>query len=59
MQTQTQASMLQMELQTLEEIVTTLQVRHFFQHENIPARPASGWSVVRIYPRVRRPMGPS
>eukprot|EP00976_Prorocentrum_cordatum_P073924 1181315-Prorocentrum_minimum.AAC.1 len=27
--------------------------------ENIPARPASDWSVVRIYPRVLRPIGPS
>eukprot|EP00976_Prorocentrum_cordatum_P110070 1195131-Prorocentrum_minimum.AAC.5 len=25
--------------------------------ENIPARPASDWSVVRIYPRVPRPIG--
>eukprot|EP00976_Prorocentrum_cordatum_P090047 1187953-Prorocentrum_minimum.AAC.1 len=29
------------------------------RHENIPARPASDWSVMRIYPRVLRPIGPS
>eukprot|EP00976_Prorocentrum_cordatum_P048259 974191-Prorocentrum_minimum.AAC.3 len=29
------------------------------RRENIPARPASDWSIVRIYPRVLRPTGPS
>ena len=29
------------------------------RHENIPARPASDWSVMKIYPRVLRPIGPS
>eukprot|EP00976_Prorocentrum_cordatum_P010607 211910-Prorocentrum_minimum.AAC.1 len=29
------------------------------RRENIPARPASDLSVVRVYPRVLRPIGPS
>eukprot|EP00976_Prorocentrum_cordatum_P063073 1176969-Prorocentrum_minimum.AAC.2 len=29
------------------------------RHENIPTLPASDWSVVRIYPRFLRPIGPS
>eukprot|EP00959_Pyramimonas_sp_CCMP1952_P305573 6394332-Pyramimonas_sp.AAC.1 len=29
------------------------------RRETIPARPASDGSIVRLYPRVPRPMGPS
>eukprot|EP00959_Pyramimonas_sp_CCMP1952_P218186 4563731-Pyramimonas_sp.AAC.2 len=29
------------------------------RRENIPARPASGWSGVRVYPHVLRLIGPS
>eukprot|EP00976_Prorocentrum_cordatum_P098976 1191631-Prorocentrum_minimum.AAC.6 len=28
-------------------------------HGNIPARPASDWSITGIYPRALRPIGPS
>eukprot|EP00959_Pyramimonas_sp_CCMP1952_P468071 9492612-Pyramimonas_sp.AAC.1 len=38
---------------------TTIQTFRLVRRKNMPAHPASDWSVVRIYPRILRPIGPS
>eukprot|EP00959_Pyramimonas_sp_CCMP1952_P150060 3139997-Pyramimonas_sp.AAC.1 len=46
------------ELSTVFERVRRRSRVRLVRRGNIPTRPASDWSVVGIYPRVLRPMGP-